>query len=694
MKLTGFDATKIIFATLLAIWSAGLNAAENKSDESNYHFYSVDDFASDWDVKGMKISPDGKHLVFTVPYDDQVIFVTSEFADDGLKPVASIPFSEDSYPINPLWVNSDRIVFTLRSKTKVRGTKHMIWSTRLFAIDRNGENFLELRTDGSKTDKSMRQIHSADVISILKEDSDHILVGKSRSNSWLRDLYNGVISDVHKLNFYTGELTLYMKAPRLQGIKFNDWHSDHRGHIRFGFGETRKGDSVMVIRGRGEDDWQILSENELFEEGKFAPLQFGAGDNEFYVLSSLATGRMAVYRFDIASGQLAGRVYEHDEVDVTGIVYSFEKGKVVAANYNQDGGKIVYFDDEYGRVRRSINNALDQATGIHSISEDEKGMIVMASSPKDAGAYYYYDVDGGRMSFLGSLMNSVAPDHMGEMSSVSYDTRDGLTINAILTLPKSHSADAPPPAIILPHSNPKGRDTLAWDSTAQFLANRGYVVLQPNYRGSSGFGSHFRGLGRGEWGRDMQNDLADGAEWLIDSGLAKEGRVCIVGRGYAGYAAIMGLAKDKDLFACGVARNAPTDIAAMLRDANSFNTKDSYYAEVAGELEKKELDQISPIKQIANIEAPIFIYHRDGSNYDVKHSRRFAKQLEKHGTNFDYREIKKLKPGQLHDPIKANHDFLTALEAWLYKVNPTPELARINEDGNLSSLPEMKQSNW
>ncbi len=548
------------------------DAAANAETQT---IYRVTDFVGEWSIKGMQISPNGKRLVFTQEHEGKIYLTPVDIKGSELHALTNIPFEKDSFPINIRWATDDRIVFTLRRKTKISRTKYYAWSEVLMSMNADGSDLQLLRTDGGGNG-SLKHIDNADVISLLRDDPDHILVGKSRRRNWVQEYYDGAIDDVHKLNIKTGELSLYMKGPKISHFKFHDWYADQKGHIRFGYGYDRKGNSVMIIRGRGDDDWKVLNDNELFEEGKFLPLQFGAGDNEFYVLSSLATGRMAVYRFDIATGILGEQVFAHDRVDVTGIIYSFDKQKVVAAEYNEGGPKLHYLDEDYGKLRESLARALKTGFSLWSISDDDQNMIVLQGSERDAGSYYHYDAAGRHLNFLGSRIPTLDPEQMAKMESVSYETRDGLTIDAVMTKPRLNDGK-PLPFIVLPHSNPDGRDSVEWDRTVQFLTNRGYGVFQPNYRGSSGFGQRFRALGRGEWGRDMQNDLVDGTEWMIENGHALEGRICIMGRGYAGYAALMGVAKNNNLFSCAISRDAPVDIPAMLKSERSFNEEDERY---------------------------------------------------------------------------------------------------------------------
>lgn len=683
-------ATVAMAASFAVSFSCAAGAIDGTKEIDEQKIYTVGEFIRDWDVRGMRLSPNGKRFAFSMPSGDAIFLLIGDFIDNKFQAKTKIPFNHDGYPINLQWATNDRLIFTFRQKAKIIGTRHYAWTANLVSVKSDGTDMQLLRTDGG-TGSGLKHLDNADVISLLRDDPDHILVGKSRRRNWIEEYYDGAVDDVHKLNIKTGELSLYMKGPKINRFKFDDWYADHKGHIRFGYGYDRKGNSVMIIRGRGEDDWKVLSDNELFEEGKFTPLRFGAADNEFYVLSSIATGRMAVYRFDIATGTLGDLVFAHDEVDVTGIIYSVDKGKVVAARYDDGGPKVQYLDDDYADMRSRISKALDTGFSLSSISDDGKTMIVTAGDERDAGSFYYYDVDGKKMEYLGSRYTSLHPLQLAKMDSIQYDTRDGLTINAIMTKPRLHDGK-PLPFIVMPHAQPNGHDSVEWDSTAQFFANRGYGVFQPNYRGSSGFGQRFRALGHGEWGRDMQNDIIDGVEWLIDEGHAAEGQICILGHGYAGYAALLGMAQEGDLFSCAIARDAPVDVQRMLKDQGSWDEDDGGYLAVAGDLKKSEIDTISPATMVEKINGPVLLYHREDSNYDIKHTRRFAKALAKAKKQFDFLEIEEAKGADLYDYNKDHKQFLELTEAWLLKVNPTPLLEKASQTGKLSVLPELTQS--
>ncbi len=232
-----------------------------------------------------------------------------------------------------------------------------------------------------------------------------------------------------------------------------------------------------------------------------------------------------------------------------------------------------------------------------------------------------------RMVEFGRIYPKLPLEKMARMKPVSYEARDSLTIPAYLTLSEGWSG--PGPAVIMPHGGPWVRDTLSFDMWVQFLASRGYAVLQPNYRGSSGYGDRYESLGYGKWGRTMQDDLTDGVKWLVAEGIADPNRVCIVGGSYGGYAALMGAIRTPDTYKCAAAFAPVTDIKRFLRDHGDY-VEDSYdYQRVAGSLDKDELEQISPLRRAKEVALPLLLAHGTADDVvPVEHSRELAEKLK------------------------------------------------------------------
>jgi dipeptidyl aminopeptidase/acylaminoacyl peptidase len=238
----------------------------------------------------------------------------------------------------------------------------------------------------------------------------------------------------------------------------------------------------------------------------------------------------------------------------------------------------------------------------------------------------------------------IDPSQMRPTEIVSYPSTDGLTIPAYLTLPKNASGSMP--AVVLIHGGPTVRDEWQWDAEVQLLASRGYVVLQPQFRGSSGFGKRFMEAGYGQWGLGMQDDVSAGAKWLAEKGIADPKRICVYGASYGGYAAMWGLIKTPDLFRCGISLAGVSDIEYMLKDDSDRN--DSAATRLLqqsriGDLKthKQQFNDVSPLKKAALIQAPVLIAHgtRD-ARVPIEHSEKLVAALKKNDKQYEWIELK------------------------------------------------------
>jgi dipeptidyl aminopeptidase/acylaminoacyl peptidase len=229
------------------------------------------------------------------------------------------------------------------------------------------------------------------------------------------------------------------------------------------------------------------------------------------------------------------------------------------------------------------------------------------------------------------------------MEVIHYAARDGLRIPAFLTRPAAQEGRLP--LVLVVHGGPAARDHWRWNEEVQLLAAHGYLVLQPQFRGSSGFGTTFQRAGKGEWGRAMQDDITDGVTELVKQGLADPNRICIVGASYGGYAALWGLVKDPDLYRCGVSFAGVVDIGLMLRDrsdrnrntiARQFQSRDFGDAEA----NRDRYEQVSPLKHVARMKAPLMLLHgEEDQRVPFEHGRRMAAALAKHGKPHEWHDI-------------------------------------------------------
>jgi dipeptidyl aminopeptidase/acylaminoacyl peptidase len=252
-----------------------------------------------------------------------------------------------------------------------------------------------------------------------------------------------------------------------------------------------------------------------------------------------------------------------------------------------------------------------------SWSDDWSKILLFAEGGKQPGRYMLFDRTAKRLSQVARARPDIKPEEVGEVVTIEYKARDGLTIPALITWPAGLPADQRKnlPMIVMPHGGPEAYDSVGFDWLAQFLANEGYVVLQPNFRGSGGFGATFAQAGHKEWGRKMQDDVTDGARALISMGWADPDRTCILGWSYGGYAALAGGALTPDLYKCAVAIAGVSDLRSMLgwekRERGANSTAFAYWTRVIGDIDQDAdaIEAVSPYRQAANFKAPVLLIH-------------------------------------------------------------------------------------
>ena len=263
------------------------------------------------------------------------------------------------------------------------------------------------------------------------------------------------------------------------------------------------------------------------------------------------------------------------------------------------------------------------------MSDDLTIIVVRSSGPREAGAYYLL-VNGKDLVPLGRSFPLLEPASMADMEYVTYKARDGLEIPGFLTTPQS--GKKPYPAVVLPHGGPWARDYLGWDRWAQFLANRGYVVLQPQYRGSEGFGQTLWRAGDNEWGQKMQDDKDDGARWLVAEGMADPDRIAIFGYSYGGFAAMAASVRKNSPFQCAIS-------GAGLAELRSFD-KITFTNRFQRQFQNPTIGGMSPLDHVKEAEIPIFVFHGDrDQRVPVEQSRKFVRALKRAGKDVKYLEI-------------------------------------------------------
>jgi dipeptidyl aminopeptidase/acylaminoacyl peptidase len=341
---------------------------------------------------------------------------------------------------------------------------------------------------------------------------------------------------------------------------------------------------------------------------------------------------------------------------------------VAGIRYTSDRERVQWTDPMLVNVQESLDKSVgSRAAQIVSLNHDQSRMIVWVGDSSQPGSYYYFDAGaGGPMHLFAHVNDAIKAERLGPVSTYRYKARDGLSVEAILTLPKGRDAKNLP-LILMPHGGPEARDTASYDWWAQFLADRGYAVVQPNYRGSTGYGDEFRNAGDGQWGIKMQDDLNDAVADLATKGTIDPKRVCIAGASYGGYAAMRGAQRDGAKFRCAISYAGVSDLNGMIRYDGRFlnaNASRAGWKEAA-----PDLKDVSPINHPADFSTPILIIHgKKDLRVPVSQSRRMVARLKEAGKPVDYIEQPE---GDHHFSRQADRQqFLEAIETFLKKHNP------------------------
>ncbi|MBK9153663.1 MAG: S9 family peptidase [Chloracidobacterium sp.] len=539
---------------------------------------------------GAQISPDGKFISFIKPLDG-----TMNVWVKGINE----PFSA----ARPMTNDQKRPV---RSYFWSRDGKYI-----LFVQDNGGdENFnvyavnpTEKPAAGSKVPAARNISEAKGVRAIIQHvpesDPDSIYVGlNERDKAW---------HDLYKVKISTGERTLISEnRDRYQGMIF-----DHMDKLRLAVRSAQNGDTELL---RIEPDGKAtkIYDCNAFED--CGPIAFHKDNKRVYIRTNKGDlDLIELALLDVASGKV--EKVESDpmgKVDLDGVNFSDVSKELIATTYYDDKPRIYWknkkFEGYYNDIKKRLG---DREINLQSATADETKFIVVSSSDVDPGTVWVYDTKGKNLSTLYQVREGLDRKALSPMTSIRYKSSDGLEIQAYLTLPKGLPAKNLP-LVVNPHGGPWGRNTWGYNTYAQFLANRGYAVLQPNFRASTGFGKRFLNAGNNEWGEKMQDDITWGVKYLIDQGTVDPKRVGIMGGSYGGYAALAGVAFTPDVYAASVAIVPPSNLQTLLDSIPPYweAIRETFYKRMGDPRTPEGLAQMkrqSPLTAADKIRTPLMV---------------------------------------------------------------------------------------
>ena len=450
------------------------------------------------------------------------------------------------------------------------------------------------------------------------------------------------------------------------------WYADANGVVRAAMGIDGAKWWMLYRQKDGEAFTQTLSVNANRGEdtniSEFVPVP---GTDQGYAVATNPAGRLALFRYDFKKDALGDPVYEHPRVDID--TFTLDGAGALRGVYlTEEHAETIWYDPVLKRQQARIDKAMPGLVNrIISVSQDQMRMLVWSGSEQEPGQYLLLDRTSNTIDLFARPYEQLAGKRFSPMKPVRYKARDGLEIRGYLTLPAGRDPKSLP-LIVMPHGGPYARDELAFDSQAQYLASRGYAVLQPNFRGSTGFGRGFVEAGTGQWGRGMQDDLDDGVKWLAGEGVIDSKRVCIMGGSYGGYAAQWAAVRNPEIYRCAISFAGVSDLASQLRFSRSSFIASRYFRNWRERIQGQKdfnLDQISPLRMASRMTVPILIAHgTDDSTVPISQSRRLHSALLSAGRAHEYVEYK--DEGHGFDSAVNATDFFTRVGAFLDKHNP------------------------
>ncbi|MEZ4721435.1 MAG: S9 family peptidase [Flavobacteriales bacterium] len=516
-------ATNILKAALVLVIMGSINHGWSQKtkidmDEMMVPPMPAEEFFRNPDRTAYQISPDGKHYSYLAPFETRKNIFVEEIETGRMK---QLTFQVDRDISGYFWANEDQLIY-------VRD-------------DGGDENWYLVITDvktGKERPLTKMEGVRTQIIDHLEDFPSEMIVGLNNRNPQIFDAY--------RLNLNTGELTMIAENPG----NITGWMTDHEGNLRVAT-STDGVNSSILYREKEGDEWKtVLTTN--FKES-LDPQFFTFDNKNIYATSNIGRDKSAAIVFDIAKGKEIEVLYENKHNDVSAIAYSRKRKVITSAIYTAEKTERQFFDPE---VEHIYNRLRDEIPGyevaITSLDREEEKYIVRAYSDRTMGYYYIYNKVTDQIQRIAELSPWIDENFMSTMQPIKYTSRDGLTIHGYLTMPKGAKEEGKVPLVVNVHGGPWARDHWGFNPEVQFLANHGYAVLQVNFRGSTSYGRAFWEASFGQWGLKMQEDVQDGAKWLIDQGIVDPSRVAIYGASYGGYATLQGLVKDPDFYACGV----------------------------------------------------------------------------------------------------------------------------------------------
>lgn len=629
----------------------------------------------------VRISPDGNRLAMTMNRDGEEVYAVLDLDKPNARPkvfASSGEFREagDRTVGFYRWVGNDHIVFQLVSRENFFGQRGDIARLVGYNVNTGKAEPLVWRDSGANASRILHVDH---------EEGEFLL---ERFNLGYSSGADQRRPEVVRVDVATGRYTREQRPNLIVG----SWFADGDGNVRMGSAFDRgSGEERMLYRSGDSGNFKTVQKvvDETFTGEGISPSIF-LDEPDMAIATSNHSGFNKVYKVNLATMEIVEEIFGVDGYDVDGVISNKEGNELIGVNYRTDRSQVTYFDPFMKAIQEQV---LDASFGkgnarVISNSEDRKKMVIVVADTSQMGGYYYYNADNGDFRTIGWTNNAVQDTKLNPVKAMRYTASDGVEIEMIVTMPRHREGEKNLPVMMITHGGPFGpRDTAEYDGFGwnQAMAEQGYVVVQPNFRGSGGYGTEFIKMGRDDgFGMRMQDDLNDAIDHLAKEGIVDPNRACMMGWSYGGYASARAAQRDASRWRCTIAGAGVYDLELMRQYDVGYLGRfgSNYLAKGAA-----DLDDVSPAKNAEGDWSPIAIVHgiRD-ARVPYEQARTLVSALKSagkvEGQDFVYLE----QPKNTHNlPYTDTRvEWLGTAIAWAHKYNP----AYIPSDADYSKKPE------
>ena len=585
--------------------------------------------------RGYELSPDGQTISFLQPWESRLNIWIRPVAGGEAKRLTS---EKDRDIQEYAWKESGYLIYGQDTK--------------------GDENFHLKRVDvktGDVKDLTPFPKVRAELIDDLEDVSETDIIATMNKR-------NPELFDAYRINVVTGEMKMVAENPG----KVTQWVTDHAGRLRAAITSDGVNTSLLTRADENSPFKTVITTN--FRES-ITPQFYTFDDKAIYATSNIGRDKNAVVTIAPETGKETGLLYQHPEVDVSGLSYSKKRKVVTFASFVTWKEDHKFFDAESESMFKTLREKLpgfEIVVSAHDKAENK--FIVVALNDRTPGSRYLFDKKTGALTKLVDVAPWLNADQLAPMKPIEYKSRDGLTIHGYLTLPLGREAKNLP-AVVIPHGGPWARDTWGYDPEVQFLANRGYAVLQMNFRGSTGYGRKFWEASFKQWGKTMQDDVTDGVQWLVKQGVANPKKIAIYGGSYGGYATLAGVTFTPDLYAAAVDYVGVSNLFTFMKTIPPYWKPylDMFHEMVGDEIKDKELlAAASPALHADKIKTPLLVAQgAQDPRVNKAESDQIVDGLRKRGVDVEY--MVKDNEGHGFHNEENKFAFYEAMEAFLAK---------------------------